>query len=265
MTVDLSLFMAIEEARFDALALGSILLTKNLMHCFLSAMADFQVSGLNVTIGDVSSPVVLDFVSTGLNRVLSQLSEAVVASYKPTLLRAIPDIFQVTLRNMLQTRFASLVNSEGCPAPATVAADPNSNPALLDFRDLFLVPAAAKALGAAGQAPYGNLGHFAFQLIQDRFSQAESDGLPGINQMLIRPFTLKQSGTEGLFRFPKTLFQVGGNKSASSARALRLVNFLAKLGGAMSFSMGDIRVTNLDTIVNPMELLNLTTSVAKQH
>lgn len=263
LAVDLSIFMAIDKTRFEGLDLGSLLSTENVLPCFLSSMIALEVSGLDVTITNMSVPELDGFVSPGIDRVLSNLAQAAFAAYEPTLLRAIPGIFQGPVRKLLKTRVLNTVLKYGenadCPLlPALV--DEYGDSALMDFRDLFLRPEEASALGGSGEAPYGNIGHVAYKLIIDRLSEEDDDGLPQINEMLVRRITAAQSGEEGTMRFPQTLFEFGVNSSSTGvqARSLQENKTTLNLIDGLSFSLGDIRVSNLDTIVNPMELLNMT-------
>ena len=259
--VDMAIFMPIDQTKFESISLGSLLSTNNILPCFLSAMTALEVSGLNVTIADISVPILEGFVSPGIDRVVSQLAEAAFLAYEPTLLRAMPGLFQGPIRTMLKARLMDSLlevgDSSKCPQ-INIEPDASGQPALLDFRDLFLLPDNAVAAGATGLQPYGNVGHLAYDLIQDRFNEVAANGLPKINEILIEPFTKSQSGVPGMIQFPIKLFEFGTNGN-TNARAL-VNDPLFNSTGALHFSLGNISVSNANSIAFPMELLNLTDS-----
>ena len=258
--VDVAIFMPIDQTKFENIMLGSILSTKNILPCFLATMTELEVSGLNVTIADISVPTLEGFVSPGIDRVVSQLAEAAFAAYEPTLLRALPGLFQGPIRTMLKMdSFLEIGEASECPQ-ITIEPDASGQPVTLDFRDLFLQPNDAIAAGATGQQPYGNIGYIAYDLILDRFNEVGANGLPKINELVIESFTKSQSGVPGLIQFPNTLFEFGGNNSTDVGSRVLADISLFKTTGALQFSLGDIRVNNVNSIAFPMELLNLTDS-----
>lgn len=252
--VNLALFMAIDQGKLDALKLGSLLDSSNILPCLLSSMVEFEVSGLNVSVADLSVPNMTGFISPGIDRIISDIAEAAFVAFEPTMLKAMPGFFQGPVRDILKSRvLADYIDTVGgCPEPNPQATGP------LDFRDLFLAPNESVALGGSGSRPYGDIGALAYDLIQDRFVGAGADGLPGINEMVIRPMTEEQSGTPGLLRFPDTIFSI----SSETLRRRLSDNIFANLGGGLNTSIGDIRISNIDSIVPPLELLGITSDAA---
>jgi hypothetical protein len=266
--VDMAIFMAIDQTKFENISLGSLLFTNNVLPCFVSAITALEVSGLNVTISDISVPTLEGFVSPGIDRIVSQLAEAAFLAYEPTLIRTIPGLFQGPIRTLLKTKLIDSLFEVGddskCPI---ISIEPNAKgePAVLDFRDLFLLPNDAVIAGASGQTPYGNVGHLAYELVQDRFNEMDTvDGLPKINEILIEPFTKSQSGIPGLLQFPSNLFQFGTNNKSSVDRSLA-ENTISNGTGGLQFSVGNIRVSNVNSISYPMELFNITNSSSVLH
>ena len=209
LNVDFALFLPINEAKFEALTLGSLLDSENILPCFVSSLEALEVAGLDVFILDITPPVMEGFVSPGIGRVLSQLADAVFAAYRPTILRAVPGLFQGPIRDVLQSGlidgglFGTVGGGDGSECPNT--PPPTGN---VDFRDLFLDPEQALILGGSGEEPYGDVGSLIYGLLLDGLEDAGEDGTPKINEMLIRPFTKEQSGQEGVLRFNDTLIEV---------------------------------------------------------
>jgi hypothetical protein len=260
--VDLAIFMPIDKDLFESLSLGSILSTKNVLPCFLSTLNSLEISGLNVTVSDISVPTLEGFVSPGIDRLVTQLAEAAFAAYKPSFLRALPGLFQGPIRTMIKSRLIdSLVDigdTDQC-LKTTVPDGTSGTPAFLDFRDMFLSPSDAAAAGATGLQPYGNIGPLAYNFVQNRFNEMSEDGSPKFNQMVIQQFTKSQSGTPGVIRFSKNLFEFGtsDNSTLGTGRSL-----IGNLLDNLYFRMGDIRLSNVDSVSYPFEILNLTDSAS---
>jgi hypothetical protein len=257
--VALSLFLAVDRTKFDALKLGSLLKADNILPCMMSSMADLEVSELNVTVGDFSVPTLTGFVSPGIDRTVTNIVKAAFDAYKPTMLRAMPGIFQTTVRAALNGRLGNTIgtNSDGDCKPLVIPPLSNGQSASVDFRDFFLDPADAKKLGGNGNQPYGTLGPLAYSLLTDRLTAAGSDGRPMINDLIIRRFTERQSGVGGSLVFPDTLFEIG-DASAAEVRSSTATQDDFFLNGTFSVMLRNFRIENIDTVGSPMELLKVT-------
>ena len=105
-----------------------------------------------------------------------------------------------------------------------------------------------------------------YGMVRDSLTDAGDGGEPAINEMLIRPFTEEQSGTPGTLRFEDTLLKFGGkgedeDGSSGAGRSLQVDGDGDDDDGLeLNFTLSDLRITNLDTIVPPLELLELTNS-----
>lgn len=251
LNVSLSAFMAINRAKFDDLELGSLLSTANVMPCLLASMEAFELSELDVSVLDMSVPTLEGFISPGIDRLVTHLAEVAYDVYKPTILKAMPGIFQGPVRRILKGQFLDglLDADSGACTKLIVPAKPNGQPAALDFRDLFLEREEAIALGGSGTNPYGSLGTLAFDLLQDGLEGVGSDGRSQINELIVRPTTERQSGVAGMLRFPETLV---GVQPGTLRRVLEEDFF-----GSTNFTISDLRITNLDTIT-PVNLLKPT-------
>lgn len=119
--------------------------------------------------------------------------------------------------------------------PQSQTTTPIHNDDAVDFRDLFLTPAEAIAVGGTGLEPYGNL--FSAYV----WPNIESITVPEvINAELIDPFTTNQSGTAGNLDYAELLD-------------------VSMLGDRLQVSLSNLRVTNLNTIL-PKRLFHPTTS-----
>ena len=238
--VNASLFIAIDQNKFDNLPLGALL--NDPVVCFLSALDTMEVSGLQVSFGQFSEPIIDGFDSPGVRRLLDTVIEAGFIAYEPTLLRAIPYFFQVPVRNIIKNDILDQFlgdNNECLSRAQDIAAS-----AVIDFRDLFLPTAEASAIGGTGNAPYGNLMPVILNIVKDEYFMADpTTGLASINRKFLTDLGLDQSGTPGRLFFPGNFVnqtrQVRSNGKQSTIR-LRLY---------------DIYLNNIDSLGVPLNIL----------
>ena len=118
---------------------------------------------------------------------------------------------------------------------------PIHHPSAVDFRDLFLTPEEALALGGTGLQPYGNLFHaYVWPNLEgltrpDPYPDTTESGLGIVNSQLIEPFTLAQSGVNGSLIYPDLLD-------------------VSVLGDRLQVKVSSFKVTNLNTLL-PFEVV----------
>ena len=113
----------------------------------------------------------------------------------------------------------------------------------LDFRDLLLPPAQAKALGGSGRQQYGDLIALAYTTLLGALTAADNaTGLPGVNGFL-----------------PADGFELGG-ELINFELDLSEIDFVKSLLQAVSLAAYDLRLENLNTLVTPLSFLEPTTS-----
>ena len=238
--VNASLFVAIDQNKFDSLPLGSLL--KDPVVCFLSALDTMEVSGLEVSLGQFSEPIIAGFESPGVSRLVETVIEAGFVAYEPTLIRAVPYFFQVPVRNIIKNDI--LVQFLGDNNECLSDAQQIPETSIIDFRDLMLPTDDALALGGTGSAPYGSLMPVIFNFLKNEYFVADpTTGLAAINSKLITDFGLDQSGTPGRLFFPGNFLnqtrKVRTNRKESTLR-LRLY---------------DIYINNIDSVGVPLTFL----------
>jgi hypothetical protein len=182
-----------------------------------------------------------------MDRVLFPLVEAGFVAFKPTILRALPYLFQVSIRDVLKKKvFDKLRNSNDASKCLEKKLNSGSQGTIpfVDLRDLILKAADARLLGGSGEAPYGTLISAAVDFLYKLFLEPDPDsGLSLINKKFISTVTEAQSGTPGSLSFPGDLINqhhrinVGGLDAKIRIRAY------------------DAYIRNLDTIGNPLTLL----------
>ena len=236
---DVSLLSALDQDALENIRLGSLLQKTNIMTCLLSSIFKMELSAFSVQANNILTPTMDGFVSTGLDRVFSEAMEATFKMYENILLNASPAYFQRTIRPMLNQRLLQdYIDDSQCADPVGLIRSPNKEKPI-DFRDLLLPPDEALDAGATGQEPYGNLfSSFVIPELQEQFLQRANH----FNQRFIRPLTLKQSGIEGTVQWEPDLL------SYSDASWPDLYD-------RFEFSLSNLRVANLDTVMDPIKIL----------
>jgi hypothetical protein len=237
--INLTTLMAMDQEAVLDLQLGSLLRSENLVPCFLSVLDDIGVAGLEATVGNLLEPTLAGFVSPGLDRLINSLTNVAFLAYEPTLIRALSGAFRGPIRDALDRQISDRViagpGAASCPVPRLGNA---SAEALIDFRDLLVSPESSAALGGSGMQPYGDVGSMSYTAVNERMNELESDGMPAINEALIRPLTKAQSGEDGVLRFNDSV-----------------LSFMMR-GYTLNFT--DIRIRNLDSIASNLTLLEPT-------
>lgn len=238
--VNASIFLAIDQNKFDTLPLGSLL--KNPVVCFLSALDTLEVSGLEVSLGKLSEPVITGFVSPGFEHLVATLVEAAFIAYEPTLLRAIPYFFQVPVRDIIKESFIDKFVGDENECISDALEIPETS--VIDFRDLFLPSQDAVAFGGSGTDPYGKLMHSVYDIVKDEFFSVDpTTGLAAVNKKFLADFGMRQSGTPGRLFFPGDLL--------NNERVIRR-------GGQETYlrvRVFDAYIENIDSIGVPLTLL----------
>ena len=238
-----SLLLEIDELALGALQLGPLLHSSNIMPCLLSVVHNAQVAGLNFNVGNISEPTLYDFISPGIDRVITDSVKAAYAMYLGVLMKAIPAIFQTSIRNVLNknviTKYLKNSHDSGCLQVEAVEE-------YVDFRDLLLPPAQSQADGGSGRQQYGDLAYTLFELVQNQVLSPDSNGFLAVNNML-RTMTEKQSGTPGTLQFPSEI--VSFAKTGIQNNQVR--SFMDKF----ELKLSDARLENLDIFKSPASIL----------
>jgi hypothetical protein len=226
-----SLLLIINEDKFEALNLGPMLYIDHALPCLLSVVHSTQVSGLTFNPQDINEPTLSGFISAGVDRVISDSAEAAFAMYSGALRSTLPFIFQSSVRSVVNTdvidAFMSNATKTSC-----LTVDPASG--YIDFRKFF----------DKEEQTHGDLPPLIKELFNSELlAMDESTGKPKINEVLIKPFTLSQSGIEGNLEFVTDVF---GFRSETIAKT-----------GMDSIEMRAFNPTirNLDTMGAPIDLL----------
>jgi hypothetical protein len=233
-----SAFVAINADLLGALSVSHILDPKTIIPCLSSAAEKLKISLLNASFNSISNPIIRDFESPGLARVMEATFEGLYALLDDVVINAVPGIFQVTIRDLVNEEIDKIMKGQDCKPLAL----PKSG--YVDFRDLFYEPSKSKQLGGSGEEPYG----FMVKLLRDfidtlLLATDTRSGLPKINTEVIAPLTNFFSGKDGSLFFNASIFQYKGDFS--------FADFKSKV----NLKIYDLKFENLDSIGNPLKVL----------
>ena len=235
--------LALDQERLGSINLGSMLHADKILPCLLSASHGVELTGMKVDVNDILTPTITGFVSKGIDRILKTSSKAIFDMYEASLLKAIPNFFQMTVRKMLNEIVVAYM-SDTKNVHCTPAQKLN---ALVDFRDFFMPPDDAKAAGASGAAPYGDIGPMAMDMVNSQLLSLDEKGSLKVNSIAIQPMTKVQSGTAGMLQFPSDIFSLVKDDIAHA--------FWSAFAQRMELRAYNTRIKNLDTIREPISLL----------
>lgn len=118
----------------------------------------------------------------------------------------------------------------------------------VDFRDLLLEPQAAGSAGRSVVEPYGDVMPSLFSDFTHRFIALDENGLPNVNSGIRNATTAHQSNVEGRLNITEPFafsFAVQNSPGATS------------LVSRVDISSKSISVSNLDSIVSPLQVLDV--------
>lgn len=251
--LDFSVLLGMNTETLGALQLGSVLDTKNILPCLLSTVEQLAFSELKLSVSDVVPPKLNGFLDEGIDYIITQLADAMFDMYEAVLKRALPNFFDIFVRDMandyLEETLLKFVSA--CPENNDVAPARH-----VDWRDMLLLPAEATLAGASGTSPYGNVIPWVMDIVESQLFAADDNGLlTTLNDMLIRPLTKSQSGTEGMIHLNGTLVDLHKVDVKQDIWRAFAQNLRLKLS--------DFRLMGVDTLREPFQLLRPMTTSAR--
>ncbi|KAG7360134.1 paraquat-inducible protein A domain containing protein [Nitzschia inconspicua] len=236
-----SFLLVMDQETLAVLELGSLFYTENFLPCLLSVVHTIEVTGLAIKPTFVNEPYFSGFVSPGLNRVLTDAAGAAFSMYSGVLRHVIPNIFQSSIRDLINLHFLDAYSSKSqnsdCPKVDTVGG-------YIDFRTFF----------DAKKMTHGDVPPLLKEALDTTMLDVNPNtGRPQINEMVVAPFTKIQSGDVGTLQFPVDVMKLAMSKAVSQFGLQSL-----------EFKIFDPTVENLDTVSTPVKLLEPNSTNAYQ-
>lgn len=228
-SVDVALFLAMSKSRLEMLELGSFMNLQNIIPCLLSSVDTIEITQIDMTLGEFENPRI-DGLLTDSQASLDTFMADMMDQYRDQILSTMPKVFDNTIRDILNGFAKTYLSSGPCP----LVVPPPSDSEFIDFEALFDNEANT----------YGDLPPILKKLLDSELVALNNQtGQPKINEVLIAPFTERQSGEKGTLIFPGDLFS-GGKR--------------VRVGGLdanVQLRASDARIENLDSFGSPLELL----------
>ena len=239
---NLSVLLAIDQDKFDSLAIGPLLFDTNLLPCLMTSVfkQNAQVSDLTVSVGDLQEPTLDGFISKGIDDLVTKSVEGVFLMYESAFLRAIPSIFQTTVKDLINDSLFDNTDTNGVACPA-----PKQTDGLVDFRDLLLDADAARTLGGSGTEPYGGIVSTLLTFLKSQVATVdELTGKVTVNKELLTLALGGESTDSDNMYFPGEL--LGDD--------IRIT--FGGLDAGIAFSLSDARIENLNSFGTPFSILD---------
>ncbi|KAL7427314.1 hypothetical protein ACHAXH_001630 [Discostella pseudostelligera] len=236
--MDLSTFLGIQKASLGNIELGSVLHTKNILPCLLSAVEVAKITGLSLTVQDMSDPILSGFSDDGMDHLFSTAAASFFDMYERVLIKAMPNFFQTYVRRVANDFIDKTLPKYEC---AEFNVTKNNNE-VVDFRDLLLSEERAVALLGQGDSPYGDLFRMIYSFLERKMSETDENGLSQMND-LVGSFTKRQSNVSGDLYYPGYIFQQDFNLDLNG------------LNADIEIGISDLRISNLDSLGSPITML----------
>lgn len=236
-SASMALFMALDADAINSLELGGLMYSDNIFSCIMSSSVGAYIQKLNVEVGNIATPS-FQGLDAELSELIVPLIEIIFETFRSTMLEVIPSIFDTFALPVANDILGVYQMGSTCENKLVSKMEENGegNDAYVDFRDLFLSELDAIPYGGSGDAPYGNIFQLGLSVLQDLLQVDPNTGLSGINDLLIRPFTLLESNEAGTWYSDEELIDEG----------VRLI-----MGGSditARLKLKNARIENIDSI-----------------
>lgn len=239
----LSILLALDQLKLGKLKLSSFLSLDNLIGCLISGIFKTGIVGFDVRVGNVRKPTLDGFISRGIDRIASNAVEALFEMYETVFLQAVPNIFQTTLRDIINV---DVIDSFLNNPDYVNCSSPSFESEFIDFRDFFLPPEDAIAAGGTGGQEFGDLGSTIMGFIEDQLFKTDDSGSPAINSVIIGALTGEESDSPGSFSLNETLFEW---------EVVEVDDKLDFFVDRFKFAISNLRLSDLDIITDPFRVL----------
>ena len=178
--INFAAYLGISKSTLGGLKIGSLLHVEDILPCLLSAVDAVQLTTLDVSFDELTTPMLSGFEDEGLEYVISSSMLALYEMYEATLAKALPGFVSTLGREALSDYAYDAVMENGrCPEAKTSAGDN-----VVDFRDLLLPSEEALELNGRGTEPYGNLFRKIFSFVEPMLSSVNGNGLSWVDAIL---------------------------------------------------------------------------------
>jgi len=241
LNITTAVLMGFDLQNISNVEIGALIDISHLFQCIGSASAALNVSGLQVSIGDIKHPEISGFISPGIDRIAKAISEIFAFVFESKVLTIIPKLIMSQGVNQINDVIFNRLNKEDTKKACLIHRNQTYSE-FINLTQLFSQHSTPNTLQNETDY-YGDLPTIFQNTIQDLIVAEGSDGLPLINENFIRPRTLKQSNETGVLNFT-TVYKLP---------TPCLLGFLGFKN--VTLDLREIRLENIDSIGYPFNIL----------
>lgn len=238
--VYLSFLLAVDEVLLGRAQLGQVLKMESVLPCFLKTLYTAEITGFDVVVDDITNPTIDGFISPGIDRIISNASDAVFLMYEPTFIRSIPNIFQITIRNIVNDFINQTIleTKQESTCPVYEASDINDQ-TFVNLQHLL-----QGSDGTDGPGVYGTVIPSLVNYIRKEIKNVNSTSQDLYINDWIRTFTENQSNIAGLLSFPDDVLRYESEIDVGEFNA------------ELELRLSRAAIENLDSFQMPLTILN---------
>ena len=237
--LDIDTRIALNTTELGQIQVGSLFDSSDTVNCMMRGIQAFEISMLNLTLGELESSAIEGSFSSELQVQLSGILDSLRDGYQNDFNLAVPLIAGSTMREIMNAMIPSIIESRAmeCPTPPEF-----SSTGLIDFRELLLPDLQSKKLGEKGSSSYGDLFQILYGILDKEVMQTGASNRPVLNDLL-KKITTKQSNTTGTIHIP-------GNTLDTQS-----IVQIAGLRADLRIEFSDVLIQNLDSVGDPLYFL----------
>jgi len=237
--LDIDTRIALNTTEIGQIRFGSLFDSYKVINCMMRGIQAFEISKLNLTLGELQSTAIEGSFSSELQVELSGIIDSLRDEYQEEILLAVPLIAGSTMREIINTLIPDIIESRAmeCPTPPEFPSD-----GLIDFRELFLPDLQSEKLSRKGSSSYGDLFQTLYSILDKEVMQTGASNRPVLNDLL-KTMTKKQSNTTGTIHI------------AGNALDTQSIVQIAGLQANLRIEVSDVLIQNLNSVGDPLYFL----------
>jgi hypothetical protein len=237
--LDINTRIALNTTELGQIQVGSLFYSSDVINCMMRGIQAFEISMLNLTLGELESSAIEGSFSSELQVQLSGILDSLRDDYRNDFNLAVPLIAGSTMREIMNAMIPAIIESGAKQCPT---APEFSSTGLVDFRELLLPNLQSKKLGEKGSSSYGDLFQILYGILDKEVMQTGVSNRPVLNDLL-KKMTTKQSNTTGTIHIPGSTLDTQSIVQIAGLRADLRIEFL------------DVLIQNLDSVGDPLYFL----------
>lgn len=248
--VDFAFLLGVNEDLLGKLQLGQMIQVDHILPCVMKALHDVKVTGFSVTVGDVEAPNLGGFISPGIDRIISNAADAVFLMYEPTFNKAVPNIFQITVRNALNDILSSLLeNSRSGSSCPVYQALPSSEQSFVNLQKLIIGTSTGESSGRTLSDGYGTIISQLLSYAREEIKAFNPTTQELYINDLIGGFTMNQSNVTGTFKVSDNILDFSSKID------------IGELTADLDLQISGLEIENLNSIGLPLSILDPTSEI----